>query len=79
MDAVLPFEERAVPKLPPVARGYQVVSHPDRPLPLNDVKNVITPRAFPPLDIVGARAGDHVRKTARAAPQALRHVITPFI
>lgn len=79
MNAVLPFEERAVPKLPPVERGYQVIAHPDGAFPVYDVEDIRPAGAFPHLYIVGARAGDHVRQTAGAAPQALRPGTKPFI
>lgn len=58
-------------KLPAIDRRYEMVPHPDRPLIIDDMQDVIPPRALPQLGILRARAGDHIGKTAGAAPNAL--------
>lgn len=66
-------------KFPSVTRGYEMVAHPDGPLVVDDMQNVFTPGALPPPDILCVRAGDHVRETTGAAPQALGLVVSLLV
>lgn len=64
-------------KLSPIARGYQVIAHPDRLLPFHDVKYVRPSRAFPHPKVILARAGYHIGKATCAAPDAHGLLIAP--
>lgn len=58
-------------KLPAVERRYEMVPHPDGTLVIDDMQNVLAPGAPPCFNILRARTGYHVGKTAGAAPQTL--------
>ncbi len=62
-------------ELPAVNRRYEVVPHPDRPFVIDDMQNVVPPGPLPQLNILHARTGDHIGKTAGAAPQAFNPAV----
>ncbi len=68
---LFPYQKGAPVKVTAALRGDEMIAGPNRMVMLYDVKDVLTPLAFPSLDIAVCGKGENIGEAAFAAPEAL--------